>query len=205
LCIGILCKIRYYVDITVVSSLYYALVYPFLIYGIIAWANTYSTTLQSLFILQKKGIRLKTFSIFAEHTNPLFKNWILLSCMIWYHIIFSTTKLSGALGTRLTKEVNQLNHQLKEFRFDIDNFKDQWYFYTGLSDYETMMLCYSMVEESSKNLNYGSYVKQTDDWKIGRWRKLPNFQEFIMVLVKLWLGLFNRDLAYWFKVSETEI
>ena len=68
-----------------------------------------------------------------------------------------------------------------------------------------MMLCYSIIEESSKNLNYGSYVKQTDDGKIGRQRKLSNFQEFIMVLVKLWLGLFNQDLAYWFKVSETEI
>ena len=56
-------------------------------------------------------------------------------------------------------------------------------FYTGLSDYETLMLCYSIVEESSKNLNYGSYVKQTDDRKIGRQRKSSNFQEFIMVIV----------------------
>ncbi|XP_067045576.1 THAP domain-containing protein 11-like [Acropora muricata] len=71
---------------------------------------------------------------------------------------------------RLTKEVNQLNHQLKEFRFDIDNFKDSASdisFYTGFSDYEKLMLCYSIVEESSKNLNYGSYVKHTDDGKIG--------------------------------------
>ncbi|XP_015777712.1 PREDICTED: uncharacterized protein LOC107355644 [Acropora digitifera] len=67
------------------------------------------------------------------------------------------------------------------------------------------MLCYSIVEESSKNLNYGSYVKQTDDGKIGRQRKLSNFQEFIMVLVKLRLGLFNRDLAYRFKVSENTV
>ena len=55
------------------SSLYYALVYPFLIYGIIAWGNTYPTTLQPLFILQKKAIRFMTFSIFDEHTSPLFK------------------------------------------------------------------------------------------------------------------------------------
>ena len=87
---------------------------------------------------------------------------------------------------RLTKEVNQLNNQFKEFRFDIDDFKDSVSdisFYTGLSDYETLMLCYSIVEESSKNLNYGSYVKQTDDRKIGRQRKSSNFQEFIMVIV----------------------
>ena len=44
--VGILSKIRYYGNINVLSNLYYALIYPFLIYGIIAWGNTYSTTLQ---------------------------------------------------------------------------------------------------------------------------------------------------------------
>ena len=109
---------------------------------------------------------------------------------------------------RLTKEVNQLNNQLKEFRFDIDDFKDSASdisFYPGLSDYETLMLCYSIVEESSKNLKYGSYVKQTDDGKIRRRRKSSNFQEFIMVIVQLRLGLLNQDLAYRFKASENTV
>ena len=44
-----LSKIRYNVDINVLSNLYHALIYPFLIYGKIAWGNTYSTTLQPLF------------------------------------------------------------------------------------------------------------------------------------------------------------
>ena len=53
------------------SSLYYALVYPFL----------------SL-ILQKKAIRLMTFSIFDEHTSLLFKklNIIKLQELVSYHI-----------------------------------------------------------------------------------------------------------------------
>lgn len=71
--IGILSKIRYYVDINVLIQLYYALIYPFLIYGIIAWGNTYQTTLQPLYILQKKSLRLITFSRFDDHSSPLFK------------------------------------------------------------------------------------------------------------------------------------
>ena len=47
--VGILSKIRYYSGINVLSNLYYALIYPFLIYGTIAWGNTYSTTVQPLF------------------------------------------------------------------------------------------------------------------------------------------------------------
>ena len=109
---------------------------------------------------------------------------------------------------RLTMEVNQLKHQLKEFRFDIENFKDSASdiaFYTGFCDYETLLLCFNIVEESSKNLNYGSYTKQTNDGKIGRRRKLSNFQEFILVAMKLRLGLFNRDLAYRFKICENTV
>lgn len=81
-----LCKIRYYVDITIVSSLY-VLVYPFLIYRIIAWANTYSTTLQSLFILQKKGIRLKTFLMSTQILYLKKFNIIKLYDLVSHHIL----------------------------------------------------------------------------------------------------------------------
>ena len=80
--------IRYYIDINVLSNLYYALIYPFLIYGIIAWGNTYSTTLQPLFIFQKRAIRPMTFTIFHEHSSPIFRklNIIKLDDLISYHI-----------------------------------------------------------------------------------------------------------------------
>ena len=71
--VGILSKLRYYVGLHILIKLYYALIYPFLIYGIISWGNTYNTTLQPLFILQKKAIRIMTFSNFDEHSSPLFK------------------------------------------------------------------------------------------------------------------------------------
>ena len=86
--LGILSKIRYYLDVTILISLYYALIHPFLIYGIIAWGNTYSTTLQPIVILQKKALRLMTFSKFDEHSSPLFKklNIIKLNDLVSYHI-----------------------------------------------------------------------------------------------------------------------
>ena len=71
--IGIICKLRFYVTLPVLIQLYYSLIYPFLTYGIIIWGNTYMTTLHPLTLLQKKVMRLITFSNFDEHTNPLFK------------------------------------------------------------------------------------------------------------------------------------
>ena len=73
--IGILSKLHYYVTLDTLITLYYALLYPFLIYGILIWDNIYPTNIKPLFIhvIQKRAIRLITFSKFDEHTSPLFK------------------------------------------------------------------------------------------------------------------------------------
>ena len=55
------------------TKLYYSLVYPFLTYAIVAWSNTYQTNIKPLLILQKRAIRIITFSKFDKHSSPLFK------------------------------------------------------------------------------------------------------------------------------------
>lgn len=72
--IGILSKLRYYVNSGLLVKLYYALIYPILTYGLISWGNTYSSTTQRLFILQKRAMRAMTFSKFHEHSCPIFKH-----------------------------------------------------------------------------------------------------------------------------------
>ena len=57
-----------------VRQLYYALTYPFLIYGLISWGNTYSSITQPLVILQKRAMRMITFSKYHEHSSPIFKH-----------------------------------------------------------------------------------------------------------------------------------
>jgi len=55
-------------------KLYCALIYPFLTYGILIWGDTYATTLKPIFILQKKTVRIITFSTLDSHSSPLFKS-----------------------------------------------------------------------------------------------------------------------------------
>ena len=85
--IGALSKLRHFTSSKILKNLYYSLVYPFLIYGIVAWENTYSTTIKPLFILQKKAVRIMSKSNYDEHTNPLFKatNILKLEDLIYYH------------------------------------------------------------------------------------------------------------------------
>ena len=72
--IGLISKLRYFVNTNTLVSLYCALIYPFFIYSLTAWGNTYESNVRPLFILQKRAIRIITFSSFTEHTSPIFKS-----------------------------------------------------------------------------------------------------------------------------------
>ena len=57
-------------------SLYFSLIYPHLIYGNIVWGNNYKTRIDSLIKIEKKVVRVITFSSYTESSKPLFtKNW----------------------------------------------------------------------------------------------------------------------------------
>ena len=70
--VGILCKIRHLVPFYILRQLYYSLIYPHLLYCIEAWGSTYPTHIKPLVLLQKKIIRIITFSPWQAHTSELF-------------------------------------------------------------------------------------------------------------------------------------
>ena len=106
------------------KNLYYALIYPFLTYGIRVWGSTYQTTLQPLVVLQKKAVRIITNSSFQEHTSPIFKdlNFMKLCDLVSFQIalfiykfynqllppiftnLFSTVASQHDYGTRLSSK-----------------------------------------------------------------------------------------------------
>ena len=53
-------------------DLYYSLVYPHLIYGILLWGGFVKVHLQPLIVAQKKIVRVITHSLYLAHTAPLF-------------------------------------------------------------------------------------------------------------------------------------
>ena len=70
--IGILYKIRSYATDEIMISLYYTIVYPYLLYCNLVWAGTTDNHLMPLMLLQKKIIRIITNSDYLAHTNLLF-------------------------------------------------------------------------------------------------------------------------------------
>ena len=76
--VGVLSKVRHFVDNHILVMLYYSLIYPFLTYGVHVWGLTFPTYLTQLFIIQKKEIRIISFSEPKSHSEPLFKSLNLL-------------------------------------------------------------------------------------------------------------------------------
>ena len=88
--IGIISKARHYLPLPLLVNLYYSFIYPYLTYGIIVWGHTYPSTLNPLLILQKRTLRIMTFSTFQAHTNPIF---ISLNILKFPDLVFLHTAL----------------------------------------------------------------------------------------------------------------
>ena len=53
-------------------SLYYNLIYPYLIYGNLIWGKTYQVHINRILLLQKKAVRIISFADYRAHSSPLF-------------------------------------------------------------------------------------------------------------------------------------
>ena len=77
--IGIMYKIRPFVPNNILIKLYYALIYPHLLYAIQVWGSTFDKYINPLFILQKKVVRLISHVKIKDngnynHSSLLFKD-----------------------------------------------------------------------------------------------------------------------------------
>ena len=73
--VGILTKLRNFMDTDLLKTIYYCLVYSHLTYGIHAWGSACITETAKLSVLLKKAVRILTgnryFQIYGEQSGPL--------------------------------------------------------------------------------------------------------------------------------------
>ena len=69
---GIIRKVRPFLNKESLHTLYNNLVLPYLSYYTLLWGDQNNANLNSLFITQKKVIRTCAYSIWLEHSTPLF-------------------------------------------------------------------------------------------------------------------------------------
>ena len=69
---GALCKLRHYVSKNVILSVYYALFHSHMSYASQVWGLRQSTLTNRIFNLQKRAVRIMSFSERNAHSNPIF-------------------------------------------------------------------------------------------------------------------------------------
>ena len=79
--IGIMYKARQFLTKKALLMLYHAYIYPYMTYCIEVWGCASQTQLNCLFLLQKKIIRIMSFSHYLAHTNPLYLSMEVLPLM----------------------------------------------------------------------------------------------------------------------------
>ena len=75
---GLFYKIRHYAPKDTLILLYHGIFAPFLSYGISVWGLTYPTLLDSVFVLQKKALKIITFKDLTSSSLPLFDRLCIL-------------------------------------------------------------------------------------------------------------------------------
>jgi len=70
--VGIINKLRYYLDFHMLKQLDNTLIYPYLDYGLASWGAAYKTRLNKICTKQNKCIRSMFFALGREHVNPYY-------------------------------------------------------------------------------------------------------------------------------------
>ena len=119
-----------------------------------------------------------------------------------------------------SQNIAALQEQLEYFegkKFSLDKIKDDndaMSFYTGFQNYGTFISVFEYLESKASRLQYwrgqtdsNSDPKQyqTQGGRPGPKRKLSLKEEFFMVLIRLKVGLFVRDLSERFEISQSQV
>jgi hypothetical protein len=70
---------------------YFAIIYPYLSYGITIWGSAYKKQLNKLIVIQKRAVRIIAGNKYNEHTNPIFREFHILKLNDIYRVEVSKT------------------------------------------------------------------------------------------------------------------
>ena len=94
--INIIAKLKRHVPNKSLTSIYYALIYPYLTYGCVLWGNNYEAAISQVVKLQNKALRIINEVPLREHITPHYVNLGLIkfpdivklkTCQLFYDLI----------------------------------------------------------------------------------------------------------------------
>jgi hypothetical protein len=87
--LGMISRVSRFMPFNVMLTLYYSLIYPYLLYCCIAWGGASATALHKLEVLQNRSLRLITQSPYRSSASPLYKRLNILKLSDIYRLQIS--------------------------------------------------------------------------------------------------------------------
>ena len=115
--VGIMLRARNYVTKKCLKTLYYSYLYPYLIYCIEIWGISPQTHLTPLLLLQKKIVRIMTYSTFYTHTAPIFKELQILTIdkLVVHRIAIVMYKFNNGLLPAVLNTLYKKNNEIHSY------------------------------------------------------------------------------------------
>lgn len=88
---------------------------------------------------------------------------------------------------------------------NIRNSNEMIMFYTGLPDFKTFQALFDTLMEHGADKLCTESIGEMNIASLGRKRKLRRVDEFLLVLMRLRLGLLVKDLEFRFKISSSTV
>ena len=131
-----------------------------------------------------------------DRDTSLYTGFANYETMVLFHTAVTAAKAvetSVTSTNSLFQDYTNLDDQFPQTCHDSPRFKP----------FTLLRYCFNMLKPKLCNISYESYARsQFDHERPGRLRKLSQWQEYTMVLMRIRSGLFARDLTHRFRVSE---
>lgn len=108
--VGIMSKLKHLLPSKTLLQLYYTMVHPRLLYGLVVWGSTYKSYINKLGILQNKAVRIVAGGNWSDHVTPFYKklNILKIKDLYNYEIAkfmhkYHNKSLPGTFATYLKK------------------------------------------------------------------------------------------------------
>ena len=109
--IGIMYKLRPFLPLKIMKSVYYSLIYSHIVYAIEAWGSAFKTELNKILILQKRALRLMTYN----DRRPTIHGPLISSDPIF--IKMETLKISDIYKYQVSKFIFKCNNKMAPINF----------------------------------------------------------------------------------------
>ena len=115
--IGIIYKARNYLNKQSLSNLYHSYVYPYLIYCIEAWGNAAHCHLDQLYKIQKRIVRIITFSDYSIPSDTIFRNLDILPLnkLVYHRIGIMMFKYANGMLPEVINELYTPNNTIHSY------------------------------------------------------------------------------------------